>query len=286
MRPWWIALLLVGLLATLVAGWSPQDREIFALRDAVQKDIGTDKTFYDWLNLKRTATDAEIAKAYRKMSQKLHPDKNPSKAATARFSRLGLVAKVLRSEGRERYDFFLDYGFPRWKGTDYYYSRYRPGLFSVLVFLFLLSSTVQYWFKKLTASQHRKYMNSIIEEAKDQAWSGGFPSTQRKVTLSNGKAFMVYPTGSVTLIDGSKMEFPLDPDEIPDPTWRETILFTLPSKLYYKVTGKEPPTELRGGRVLGTDTEEKYDGDGDKPSSKKTLKPKPAQKIGASRKKK
>lgn len=79
------------------------------------------------------------------------PDKNPGvKGIQERFARLGVVASILRSEeGRERsvsrevtweyyfgltcslecrYDFFYKNGVPRWRGTGYYYSRFRPGL--------------------------------------------------------------------------------------------------------------------------------------------------------------
>jgi hypothetical protein len=28
----------------------------------------------------------------------------------------------------QRYDFFYKNGVPKWRGTGYYYSRYRPGL--------------------------------------------------------------------------------------------------------------------------------------------------------------
>lgn len=265
--------IVLAVLIALAAAWSPEDREIFALRDAVQKDLGAEKTFYDWLKVERSASDGEIAKAYRKMSQKLHPDKNPSKAATDRFARLGLVVKVLRSEKRERYDFFLDHGFPMWKGTDYYYSRYRPGLGTVLVFLYLLSATAQYWFKRLTAHQHRKHMSSIIEEAKDHAWSGGMPGSQRKVTLSSGKTFMVHPTGQVNLID-ENIEYPLDLDEIQNPTWKDTILYSVPMMLYYKTTGKQPSQDQTPSSESPAENE-----------PKKKLKPKPAQKVGPRRRK-
>ncbi len=83
------------------------------------------------------------------------PDKNPGvKGVQERFARLGVIASILRSEdGRERsvsceitwlllgqpklmrlickirrYDFFYKNGVPRWRGTGYYYSRFRPGL--------------------------------------------------------------------------------------------------------------------------------------------------------------
>lgn len=62
--------------------------------------------------------------SYRKKSRLLHPDKmrNPSKEATDRFARLGVIANILRGPEKERYDFFLQKGFPKWKGTGYYYA--------------------------------------------------------------------------------------------------------------------------------------------------------------------
>src|SRR5438045_7587316 len=59
-------------------------------------------------------TDAELKRVY--------------KLANERYARLAVVADILRGPGRERYDHFLKNGFPKWKGTGYYYSRFRPGL--------------------------------------------------------------------------------------------------------------------------------------------------------------
>jgi hypothetical protein len=75
------------------------------------------------------------------------PDKNPNvKGIHERFARLGVIATILRNkEGRQRcvdrfnssfvydtrrfrYDFFYKNGVPKWRGTGYYYSRFRPGL--------------------------------------------------------------------------------------------------------------------------------------------------------------
>src|ERR1700728_4461005 len=58
------------------------------------------------------------------------PDKNPNvKNVHERFSRLSVVAAILKNEeSRERYDFFFKNGVPKWRGTGYYYSRFRPGL--------------------------------------------------------------------------------------------------------------------------------------------------------------
>jgi hypothetical protein len=75
------------------------------------------------------------------------PDKNPNdKTIHERFARLGVVSTILRNkESRDRsfvvsalqlsssnfnarYDFFYKNGVPTWRGTGYYYSRFRPGL--------------------------------------------------------------------------------------------------------------------------------------------------------------
>ena len=70
------------------------------------------------------------------------------KGVHERFARLGVISTILRNkEGRERYvigssqpccsqaltffnryDFFYKNGVPKWRGTGYYYSRFRPGL--------------------------------------------------------------------------------------------------------------------------------------------------------------
>jgi hypothetical protein len=74
------------------------------------------------------------------------PDKNPGvKDIHERFARLGVIATILKdTEGRKRYvnfvrvpnvyltahryDFFYKNGVPKWRGSGYYYARFRPGL--------------------------------------------------------------------------------------------------------------------------------------------------------------
>jgi DnaJ homolog subfamily C member 1 len=58
------------------------------------------------------------------------PDKNPGvKGIHERFARLGVISNILRDgEKRKRYDFFYKNGVPKWRGTGYYYDRFRPGL--------------------------------------------------------------------------------------------------------------------------------------------------------------
>lgn len=93
------------------------------------------------------------------------------KDAHARSARLNLVANVLRGPGRERYDHFLRHGFPLWKGTGYYYSRFRPGLGSVLAGLFLVfGGAAHYGALILSWKRQREFVHRYIRQARRAAW--------------------------------------------------------------------------------------------------------------------
>lgn len=61
---------------------------------------------YETLGVNRTATDAEIKKAYRRLARKHHPDVNPGDASAAsRFQEIAAAYEVLRDPTRrQRYD--------------------------------------------------------------------------------------------------------------------------------------------------------------------------------------
>ena len=67
------------------------------------------------------------------------------KLASDRQARLSIVANILKGSGRARYDHFVANGFPKWKGTNYYYDRYRPGLGTVMFGVFLALCNVVVW---------------------------------------------------------------------------------------------------------------------------------------------
>ncbi|KAF3901452.1 hypothetical protein ABW21_db0205304 [Orbilia brochopaga] len=190
------SLLLLLPAAALVAAWSKEDHEIFRLKDEVEATEGK-INFYDFLNAPSVyATQDELNKAYRKTSRQIHPDKfvSPARlkkagatptfyppkstyipqtrqAADERFARLGLVANILRGPERERYDHFLRNGFPRWRGTGYYYSRFRPGLVSVLLGLWVvLAGGGHYLVMRVNTTQQRRFMEGYIADARTAAW--------------------------------------------------------------------------------------------------------------------
>ena len=74
--------------------------------------------YYKVLGLNKTATDAEIKKAYRKLARKLHPDLNPDdKEANLKFQQLNEANAVLSDpEKRKKYD---KYGKDWERGEEY-----------------------------------------------------------------------------------------------------------------------------------------------------------------------
>lgn len=97
------------------------------------------------------------------------------KKASERFSRLGVIANILKGPGRERYDHFLANGFPKWKGTGYYYARFRPGLGSVLVGLFIVGGgLVHYAALYLSWRRQKDFVERYIVRARKTAWGDDY----------------------------------------------------------------------------------------------------------------
>lgn len=150
---------------------------------------GANVTFYDLVGVRAGASGEEVVKSYRKLSKQQHPDKamaaylarpgRPTeretaafgKAASARYARLGVVKSILQGPARARYDYFLANGFPRWRGTGYYYSRYRPGLGAVLAGLFVLGGgAAHYAALYLGWKRQRDFVDRYIRHARRAAW--------------------------------------------------------------------------------------------------------------------
>ena len=61
--------------------------------------------YYKILGVSRSASSADIKRAYRKLSLKYHPDKNPSEDAAAKFAEIASAYSVLSDEDkRKTYD--------------------------------------------------------------------------------------------------------------------------------------------------------------------------------------
>lgn len=64
--------------------------------------LGKGKDYYKILGVSRTASSAEIKKAYRKLSLKYHPDKNPSKDAADKFAEISVAYEALYDEDKRK----------------------------------------------------------------------------------------------------------------------------------------------------------------------------------------
>ncbi|CBX98495.1 hypothetical protein IAQ61_007873 [Plenodomus lingam] len=205
MRSHALLALVLCIFAACAAAWNKEDHEIFRLRDEVAKAEGSNVTFYDLLGVKPGASQEQLNKAYRKKSRELHPDKarqafianyaknsgkkgntpgvkvskGPSKReidahmkkVTTRYQRLSVIANILKGPERERYDHFLKNGFPAWRGSGYYYERFRPGLGSVIVGLLLVFGGGFHYFALLMGWKRRKeFVERYIRHARKTAW--------------------------------------------------------------------------------------------------------------------
>ncbi|XP_063218853.1 dnaJ homolog subfamily B member 9-like [Bacillus rossius redtenbacheri] len=60
------------------------------------------KNYYDVLGIKKTATDRDIKRAFRKLAVKYHPDKNKQKGAENKFTEIAEAYEVLSDPAKRR----------------------------------------------------------------------------------------------------------------------------------------------------------------------------------------
>ncbi|KAK4056271.1 hypothetical protein OIO90_002714 [Microbotryomycetes sp. JL221] len=238
----WPLLVAATLFLTCVAAWSNEDHEIFDIVSALETAEGKGTTFYSFLNLTKGANDKDIAKAYRKRSLELHPDKNPNDSVIAdRFARLGVIVNILRdAEKRKRYDFFHDNGVPKWRGTGYYYSRYRPGLRGVLIGLLAFSCAVQYFIRAMMYKLNQTKITQFRKQARDMAWGEGKPAGQGRRRLKVKTGEQVDPLGTPGINGGnpigpgSTIDLIVEGEDVYVVEGRQEILFSDDNNIWPK----------------------------------------------------
>ncbi|CAK5275597.1 unnamed protein product [Mycena citricolor] len=263
----------LALLSTVLA-WEKEDHEIFDLVSAIEASEGKGTTFYSWLDVSSTASTPEIARAYRKKSMVLHPDKNlGDKTIHERFARLGVVSTILRNkESRERYDFFYKNGVPVWRGTGYYYSRFRPGLGSVFIFLVFVTSTFHYMAQRVNYKNDLERIDRIVKEAQLAAWGPKLVPIdgQRKVKVnlggqgSQGRLIdMVVDLDNVYILDDGELHL-LDSSTATVPAVANTWFIALVRSLYGQAVSSFSGSEsaIAASAADGDDTSSVSDGPG------------------------
>ncbi|GAA5982570.1 hypothetical protein JCM11641_002586 [Rhodosporidiobolus odoratus] len=248
----------LALVASPALAWTNEDHEIFDIVSALEKAEGKGTTFYTFMNTTKAATDKELAKAYRKRSLELHPDKNPdNKQVADRFARLGVINAILKDEEkRKRYDFFETNGVPKWRGTGYYYSRYRPGLGAVVTGLVVFSCFVQYLFLYMQWRLQKMRIGQFRTQALEAAWGPtkkplagrkklkvklgeqgdplGLPGiNDGKPTGPNTAVEMVVEGDNVFIVENRKENL-LTEDAAIKPTFKSTWL---PAQIYKRLPG-------------------------------------------------
>lgn len=178
-----------------------------------------------------SATQNEINKAYRKLSLAVHPDKNPEPTARKLFTLLTSIQAILKDpQHREIYDGHLRRGMPKWRGTGYYYNRYKPGPIFILSTVFVTGSFVQYitlwvsyYLKKQDTNEAKQAVNNLTyTQVKKQLKKQG--------TKIDKKTFK--SSSNTDLLNAG--------EELQKPSVRDVFLVTLPVRLYKAFVKKEP----------------------------------------------
>ncbi|KPJ05006.1 DnaJ-like subfamily C member 1 [Papilio xuthus] len=102
--------------AASAAAWDDDDFEVFDVVEEVNQN------FYELLGVTQEASQQEIKSAFKKLTLKLHPDKNSAPDADVQFRNLVSVHNILKDPGkREKYNEVLKNGLPNWRSAVYYY---------------------------------------------------------------------------------------------------------------------------------------------------------------------
>lgn len=140
---------------------------------------------------------------------------------------------------------------PRWRGTGYLYSRFRPGLGSVTVILLLIGAGMQYIAGQINYHQERRKILQFVSDARNQmihdAPKGRAPTLGRtyievgqrnmRCEVKGDNYLVVYPDERT----GEPVH--LNTEWVAKPTVSGLFIVAWPKRLIYKILNKKEEVE-------------------------------------------
>ncbi|CDO91711.1 unnamed protein product [Kluyveromyces dobzhanskii CBS 2104] len=235
--------LIFSLLSAVAYCFTRDEIEIFQLQQELHKKYGSDMNFYKFLklpNLKRS-TSTEIAKNFKKLARKYHPDKNPKHRNL--YERINLITKLLSDEGhRKTYDYYLKNGFPKYdyKKGGFFFKRVTPSVWFTLFFLYILAGLIHFVLLRLHNNANKRRIQSFVTKVKEQDNTNGLGESKlvfKESEESEGKQLLV-KFGEVFVVQEDESLAKISTEDISDPRITDTLLVKLPKWFWNKTLGK------------------------------------------------
>ncbi|XP_052757478.1 uncharacterized protein F54F2.9 [Galleria mellonella] len=197
-------LIILFMLTCSAYAWDDDDLEVFDVVEEVNQN------FYELMGVTQEASSSEIKSAFKKLTLKLHPDKNSAPDADIQFRNLVSVHNILKDPGkREKYNEVLKNGLPNWRSAVYYYRHVRKmGLAEGSIILFIIITFGQYAVGWAAYLEKRFTAEQILN------------SRGKKHTKKSG-----FDTGLAEILE-----------QLPKPSIKDTLPFQIPRFIWWSIT--------------------------------------------------
>lgn len=226
-----------------LAAFTPDEIEIFETQDKLVKHYN-EASFYTFFQIPQSASTKAIIKNYKKLSRKYHPDKikGATKKDVQRFEILNVVYDILKSGRRDKYDFYLQRGFPTYDKSEMKFKSrvFKPSMIFISIFLLSVVSGIHYLIIKISYSSQVSKLQSIIDEIKSTGSQiEDLDLQERRVSSQQlQKEFLIRIDG-IFMIEhdeaGQEVFIRLTTDGIPEPSVRDIFSVNLALRLWNKL---------------------------------------------------